>query len=85
MSAISFVESYKNYAIELLITTILWFLFVVFISLIAVGWTRGLMFVSTKLGNLFLAGGVLAMSVLFAFLHAERWFLAIARKILFGH
>ncbi len=85
MAAINFVESYKNYAIEIVITSILWFLGITLVTAIAVGWIRGVQLISTRWGNLTLALIVLVTSVAFAFLHMERWMLQIIRRVLFGH
>lgn len=85
MGAISFVESYKNYVIEVIVTTIVWFLVIAAVSAIAVALTRGLQMLSTRVGNLTIGLGVLIISFLCAVLHIERFLLALVRKFLFGH
>lgn len=85
MGAVNFVDNYRNYCIEVLIATVLWAIALTLVSLICVGWTRGLEQISTRWGNLVLALVFLVISVLFGWMHLERWLIAVARKILFGH
>ncbi|MBY0548936.1 MAG: hypothetical protein K2W95_16815 [Candidatus Obscuribacterales bacterium] len=85
MGAVNFVDNYRNLCIEVLLATVLWFIALSLISLLCVGWTRGLEQITTRWGNLVLAIVVLVTSVLFGMMHLERWLLAVARKILLGH
>lgn len=85
MGAVNFVDNYRNYCIEVLIATVLWAIALTLVSLICVGWTRGLEQISTRWGNLVLALVFLVISVLCGWMHFERWLIAVARKILFGH
>jgi hypothetical protein len=85
MEAVNFVESYKNYAIDTLLNSFLWFLAIVLLSAAAYGLTRSLELIASKCGTLIMFSIALGVAVICGLFHFEKLLLGMAKRFLLGH